>query len=148
MTESVLIQDGEGALDTLQRLRDGGVRIALDDFGTGYSSLGYLRRFPFDKIKLDRLFIRNVPDDRHDAAIAAAIVDLGRTVGVATTAEGVETDGQLAFVTSLGCTQAQGFLLGRPVPPAPCRRSSGAVRSGRRQRSDRCRRGDSGDGLS
>ena len=116
ITESVLMRDEWQAVGTLTRLRDMGVRIALDDFGTGHSSLSYLRRFPFDKVKLDRSFVSRAPDDHADAAIVTAILTLGQSLGFATTAEGVETERQSAFVAARGCMQGQGFLLGRPVP--------------------------------
>ena len=115
VTESVLLQDEPRTLRTLRQLRAMGVRIALDDFGTGYSSLSYLRRFPFDKIKLDKSFIAPVPDDAGDSAIVSAILALGRSLGMATVAEGVETERQSAFVAAHGCTQAQGWLIGRPT---------------------------------
>lgn len=117
ITESVLMEDAEGALACLHRLRALGVRIALDDFGTGYSSLSYLRRFRFDKIKIDRSFIRDIanPDT---AAIVRAIVGIGGRLGAAITAEGVETQEQLEQVRKEGCTQVQGYLFSRPLPAA------------------------------
>ena len=116
VTESVLVHDAEGVVACLRRLRTRGVRIALDDFGTGYSSLSYLRRFPFDKIKIDRSFIRDIGDPG-TAAIVRAVVGLAVRVGASITAEGVEDSAQLARVVAEGCTEVQGFLLGRPVPP-------------------------------
>ena len=115
ITESVLMGDADGAIATLHRLRALGVRIALDDFGTGYSSLSYLRRFPFDKIKIDRSFVREVahPDT---AAIIRAIVGLGKQLGASITAEGVETNDQLEGVRREGCTEVQGFLFSKPLP--------------------------------
>ncbi len=92
------------------------MRISLDDFGTGYSSLGHLRRFPFDKIKIDKSFVSRAPDDRDSAAIVRAVVSLGTSLGIATTAEGVETDCQRRFVAAEGCDQIQGFLFRRPTP--------------------------------
>ena len=118
ITESVLIDDDIGVLTTLQTLRQLGVRIALDDFGTGYSSLGHLRRFPFDKIKIDRSFVSNAPDDRDSAAIVRAVVSLGATLGLQTTAEGVETEAQRRFVADEGCDQIQGYFFNRPTPVA------------------------------
>lgn len=116
VTESVLLQDGAATLDTLNRLHALGIRIALDDFGTGYSSLSYLRQYPFDKIKIDQSFIRQIPGDAGCAAILRAVVMMGTSLGMATTAEGVETAAQMRFVASEGCSQAQGYLFSRPVP--------------------------------
>ncbi|MBD8908122.1 EAL domain-containing protein [Methylorubrum zatmanii] len=113
ITESVLMQDSDSVIDCLHRLRAMGVRIALDDFGTGYSSLSYLCRFPFDKIKIDRSFIREI-DEPVAAAVVRAVVGLGERLGTTITAEGVETEEQLARIRNKGCTEAQGFLLGRP----------------------------------
>ena len=115
VTESVLIQDADAVIACLSNLRELGVRIALDDFGTGYSSLAYLRRFPFDKIKIDRSFVREI-DDPHTAAIVAAVVGLGARVGADVTAEGVETSDQRRQVHAAGCTQLQGFLFSRALP--------------------------------
>ncbi|MCG5245648.1 bifunctional diguanylate cyclase/phosphodiesterase [Methylorubrum extorquens] len=117
ITESVLMQDSDAVIGSLHRLRAMGVRIALDDFGTGYSSLSYLCRFPFDKIKIDRAFIRDI-DEPVAAAVVRAVVGLGERLGMAITAEGVETEEQLVQVRRKGCTEVQGFLLGRPLPAA------------------------------
>jgi diguanylate cyclase (GGDEF)-like protein len=116
VTESVLLQDGAATLDTLNRLHALGIRIALDDFGTGYSSLSYLRQYPFDKIKIDQSFIRQIPGDAGCVAILRAVVTMSTSLGMATTAEGVETAAQMRFITSEGCDQAQGYLFSRPVP--------------------------------
>ena len=116
ITESVLLAESETTLATLHKLRDFGVRIVLDDFGTGYSSLSYLRGFPFDKIKIDRSFVKDVADRVDCAAIITAISGLARSLGIATTAEGVETLEQLEFIRAQGCTQAQGFLFSPAVP--------------------------------
>ncbi|MGE5514075.1 MAG: putative bifunctional diguanylate cyclase/phosphodiesterase [Bacteroidota bacterium] len=117
VTESILVQESEAALTLLRSLRNLGVRIALDDFGTGYSSLSYLQSFPFDKIKIDRSFIQNLASGSESAqAIIAAIVQLGSTLGIATTAEGVETNDQLEIVRAQGCTEIQGYLLSPPKP--------------------------------
>ena len=115
ITETVLIEDEERTFATLSRLRAIGVRISLDDFGTGYSSLSYLSRFPFDKIKIDQSFVRQTPDDVGSSAIVRAVVALGTSLGMTTTAEGVETEAQQDFVSLEGCTQVQGFLISRPV---------------------------------
>ncbi len=117
VTESILLQDSESNLSILHRLRGLGVRVAMDDFGTGYSSLSYLRRFPFDKIKLDRSFVRDMTSDRDCAAIIRAISDLARGLRMATTAEGVETQEQSERLQAEGYTQGQGYLFSRPLPP-------------------------------
>lgn len=115
ITESVLMQDRSEILDTLHHFRGLGIRIALDDFGTGFSSLSYLRRFPFDKLKIDRSFVQDIADPG-TASIVAAIVDLGLALGMSVTAEGVETAEQLASVRSKGCTELQGYLISKPIP--------------------------------
>lgn len=116
ITESVLLTDNDTALATLHHIRSLGVRIAMDDFGTGYSSLSYLRLFPFDKIKIDQSFIRELGSSKDCAAIVKAVVDLGASLGIATTAEGVETSDQLSRVREQGCTEIQGYLFGKPLP--------------------------------
>ncbi len=95
-----------------------GISIALDDFGTGYSSLGYLRLFRFDMIKIDRSFVSEMTEMEASAAIVCAVANLGRSLDIVTVAEGVETKEQLTLLRAAGCTQAQGYLLGRPVPAA------------------------------
>ena len=115
ITESVLMHDAESVIACLHRLRALGVRIALDDFGTGYSSLSYLRRFPFDKIKIDRSFIRDISDP-DAAAIVRAVVGLAARRRTAITAEGVETQDQFESVRREGCTEVQGFLFSKPLP--------------------------------
>jgi diguanylate cyclase (GGDEF)-like protein len=116
ITEAVMLQDTETTLATLNELKALGARISMDDFGTGYSSLSYLRKFPFDKIKIDQSFIRDLASRPESLAIVRAVAGLGSTLGIATTAEGVETMEQLRAVRAEGCTQVQGFLLGRPKP--------------------------------
>jgi diguanylate cyclase len=115
ITESVILHDTDATLVTLQRLKALGVHIAMDDFGTGYSSLSHLRKFPFNRIKIDRSFIQDVVDNTGDAAIVRAVIDLGRSLGMSVTAEGVETEHQLEYLTAESCNQAQGYHLGRPV---------------------------------
>jgi diguanylate cyclase (GGDEF)-like protein len=110
ITEAVLIADDDTALATLNQLRELGVHIALDDFGTGYSSLRYLHRFPFDKIKIDRSFVKEVTEFSGSSSIIKAVVDIAADRNMTTTAEGVETSGQLETVRALGCTQMQGYL--------------------------------------
>ena len=118
ITEHVLMGDEKGGHTTLMRLRELGIRIALDDFGTGYSSLGYLRRFPFDRIKIDRSFVTDVESDLGSQAIISAITRLADALGMDTTAEGIEEPGQLEMLRKLGVHEAQGFLISRPVAPA------------------------------
>jgi len=120
VTESVLMQDADDALACLHRLRGFGVKIALDDFGTGYSSLSYLRRFPFDKLKIDRAFVRDIADP-DAAAIVRAVVGIGERLGMGVVAEGVETPEQLDIVRREGCTEVQGFLFSRPLQAADAR---------------------------
>jgi len=116
ITESVLLQNSEATLATLHDLRAMGVRISLDDFGTGYSSLSYLRSFPFDKIKIDRSFVSELATREDSMAIIRAVTGLGRSLGIVTTAEGVENNAQLELLRREGCTQAQGYLFSKPRP--------------------------------
>ena len=116
VTESLLLADTEATLQTLHKLRDLGVHISMDDFGTGYSSLSYLRSFPFDKIKIDRSFVQDLSEKHDSRAIVNAVVGLGRSLGMATTAEGVETEAQLEAIREQGCTEVQGFLFSPPLP--------------------------------
>ncbi|AWN47444.1 hypothetical protein DK419_14890 [Methylobacterium terrae] len=116
ITEGVLLQDSESTLAILHRLKRLGVRIAMDDFGTGYSSLGYLRAFPFDKIKIDRSFVADLSVRPDALAIVRAVTTLADSLGMTTTAEGVETEEQLAHLRAAGCTEVQGYLISRPVP--------------------------------
>ena len=118
ITEAVLIRDDDAALAMLYYLRELGVRIALDDFGTGYSSLSYLQRFPFDKIKIDRCFINQVAEPDGSACIVQAIVNIAAARHMTTTAEGVETEAQLAALRGLGCTEMQGYLYSKPLSAA------------------------------
>jgi diguanylate cyclase (GGDEF)-like protein len=118
ITESALLQDNSATLSTLHQLRKLGVKIAMDDFGTGYSSLSYLRSFPFDKIKIDQSFVKDVLVHPESLVIVRAVAGLGLSFGVPTTAEGVETREQFEQIKSAGCTQCQGFLFGRAIPNA------------------------------
>ena len=122
ITESVLIKDGEEALRTLRALKERGIGIALDDFGTGYSSLSYLRHFPLDKIKVDRSFVEQLPNDPVAQGIMEAIVLMGCHLGLKVVAEGVETQQQLAIIRKMGCTEVQGYLIDRPLPAEDARR--------------------------
>jgi diguanylate cyclase (GGDEF)-like protein len=118
MTESVLMSDAPTTIKALQGLKVLGVKLAIDDFGTGYSSLAYLRRFPVDVLKIDRTFVSGLGNDSEDSALVAAIVSLAKALGLATVAEGVETEVQHGHLVGLGCERAQGYLFGRPVPAA------------------------------
>jgi EAL domain-containing protein (putative c-di-GMP-specific phosphodiesterase class I) len=113
ITESTLIDDVAGVADTLQQLKELGVRLALDDFGTGYSSLAHLQRFPFDVLKIDRAFIRDA-DDGSRADLARAIIDLGRNLDLMTVAEGIERPDQLEKFRELQAVYGQGYLFSRP----------------------------------
>ena len=121
ITESVLMHGSAENVETLRQLRNLGISIVLDDFGTGYSSLSYLRMFPFDKIKIDRSFTRELSANADCASIVSAVANLGRSLRIETVAEGIESDDQLALVRAAGCTHAQGFLFGRPCPAADIR---------------------------
>jgi diguanylate cyclase (GGDEF)-like protein len=121
ITESALLADNESTIATLNHLRALGVRIAMDDFGTGYSSLSYLRSFPFDKIKIDRSFIKDLGEKNDCSAIVKAVASLGAALGMTTTAEGVETAEQLRQIREQGCTEVQGYFFGRPCPAADLR---------------------------
>ncbi len=115
ITETALLKDSDGVHEALRRLKRLGFRLALDDFGTGYASLAYLRRHPIDKLKIDRSFVASLPGNGESLAVAAAIVSLARSLGLKTTAEGVETQAQMDCLVKLGCAEFQGFLLGRPM---------------------------------
>ncbi|MFN7104392.1 MAG: putative bifunctional diguanylate cyclase/phosphodiesterase, partial [Pseudorhizobium sp.] len=115
ITESALLDDEDNTYRTLHELRGMGIQISMDDFGTGYSSLSYLRRFPFNKIKIDRSFVQQVPEDRECVAIIQAVTSLAAKLNMTVTVEGVETADQRAFTVSEGCDQIQGFLISRPV---------------------------------
>ena len=118
LTESALMADPERAKEVLGRLHQLGIRISIDDFGTGYSSLSYLKRFPAETVKIDRSFISGLPLDGDDTAITQAVIAMAHSLGMAVVAEGVETSEQLALLRRLGCDEAQGYLLGRPVAAA------------------------------
>ena len=117
MTESVLLDEDQRTLETLHKLRAMDIRVTLDDFGTGYSSLSYLRRFPFDKIKIDKSFIQGQGTDRGTRVILEAMIRMCTDLGFDVVAEGVETEHQLAELRQLGCREIQGFLLGEPLLP-------------------------------
>jgi diguanylate cyclase (GGDEF)-like protein len=118
ITEGALLEDTEAVLEVLQALRELGVRISMDDFGTGYSSLSYLQKFPFTKIKIDQTFVRQMEHNADCRAIVRAVAALGRSLGMKTTAEGVETEAQRDRIRAEGCTEIQGYLTGRPMSAA------------------------------
>ncbi|MDP1583124.1 MAG: EAL domain-containing protein [Bradyrhizobium sp.] len=122
ITETVLLHNREATLAVLHQLRSLGIRIAMDDFGTGYSSLTYLQCFPFDKIKIDRSFVKNIADNASSLNIVRAVAALANGMGMTTTAEGVETIEQRDRIASEGCTEMQGFLFSRPLPAADIER--------------------------
>jgi diguanylate cyclase len=128
ITEGTLMDDTQNALRILTELKALGVKIAMDDFGTGYSSLSYLRKFPFDKIKIDRSFISAVEDDAEAETLVQAIIAMGHSLRLNVTGEGVETARQLAMLRTHGCTFAQGYLLGRPCPADQLGQHAGATR--------------------
>ncbi|MGF3024480.1 bifunctional diguanylate cyclase/phosphodiesterase [Methylobacterium aquaticum] len=121
ITESVLLQDDDATLAILHRLRALGIGTAMDDFGTGYSSLSYLRRFPFDKIKIDRCFVQDLGQEDDSGAIVRATIGLGKALGMVVLAEGVETEAQAAILRGAGCDELQGYLFGKPCPVAELR---------------------------
>ena len=125
ITEAVLIRDDEAALSILHQLRAIGVRIALDDFGTGYSSLSYLKRFPFDKIKIDRCFVADIAETSGAPVIVQAVVNIAAASNMTTVAEGVETEAQREMLRALGCTEMQGYLFSKPKPAAEVRKLFG-----------------------
>lgn len=116
ITETFLMEHTADSLDKLNTLRDMGFRVAIDDFGTGYSSLAYLKRFPIQTLKIDKSFIKNIDETSEDREIVRTIIALARTLGLVTVAEGVENEKQLALVREMGCDEAQGFVIARPMP--------------------------------
>ena len=118
ITESLLMADEAAAALAVRAVRELGVHVAIDDFGTGYSSLAYLKHFPIEALKIDRSFVADLGRDSNDAAICAAIIAMGRQLGLKIVAEGVETQEQLQFLATHGCTLAQGFFIARPVEAA------------------------------
>lgn len=116
LTESMVMQDPDAAIELLHAMAELGIRLAIDDFGTGYSSLSYLKRFPLHKLKVDRSFVQDIPADSNDAAITAATIALAHSLNLAVIAEGVETSEQLAFLRRHDCDQFQGYYCSHPVP--------------------------------
>lgn len=115
VTEGFIMKDAENSIEILESLRDLGIAMSIDDFGTGYSSLSYLKRLPIDQLKIDRSFIKDIPENKDDIAITKTIVSLGQNLGLSVIAEGVETEEQRSFLLSLGCELAQGFLFHKPL---------------------------------
>jgi EAL domain-containing protein (putative c-di-GMP-specific phosphodiesterase class I) len=134
ITEGMLLNANEDVMFDLQELREYGIRFAIDDFGTGYSSLGYLGSFPVDKIKIDKSFVQNLGVKEDAAAIVECVARLGRALGLAVTAEGVETAAQHRFVQAAGCQQIQGFLFSKPLRPGEITEILRKVAPLRRQR--------------
>ncbi|MGH8761106.1 MAG: EAL domain-containing protein, partial [Burkholderiales bacterium] len=116
LTESVLIENAAGNVETLKALKSIGIKLSMDDFGTGYSSLTYLKRLPVDALKIDKSFVRDATSDPNDAEIIRAIVAMALSLDLAVIAEGVETPEQLEFLQGLGCHLYQGYLHSRPLP--------------------------------
>ena len=116
ITEGIAMQNVDDTIEVLRRLRGMGVRISIDDFGTGYSSLNYLKRFPVDKLKIDRSFVVDIGLHPGNAAVVEAIVNLGHSLGTRVNVEGVETSDQLRFMYDHACDDCQGFLFSRPLP--------------------------------
>jgi diguanylate cyclase (GGDEF)-like protein len=133
ITESVLLQDGDATLAILQELRGLGIRLSMDDFGTGYSSLSYLRKLPFDKIKIDRSFIVDMSDHNDCLAIVRAVIAMCNSLGIATTAEGVETPEQFKQLKLEGCTEVQGYLFSPPRPAAEVKALLASINPARRE---------------
>jgi EAL domain-containing protein (putative c-di-GMP-specific phosphodiesterase class I) len=116
LTETILMNDVEETIVTLDRLKNAGVTLAMDDFGTGYSSLSYLKRLPLDTLKIDRSFVMDLEHDNDDAAICSAIIAMAHSLGLTVVAEGVETQAQLDYLRDEGCDDIQGFLISKPLP--------------------------------
>jgi len=117
VTESMVMRNVSRAVKVLDAIQSRGIRLAIDDFGTGYSSMSLMKQFPIDTIKIDRSFVRDLPKDSEDQAIAQAIISMGKALGMTVIAEGVETVEQEAFLRNHACDEMQGYLFSKPVPP-------------------------------
>ena len=117
ITESMVMHDPAHIISILAKIKSMGVRLAIDDFGTGYSSLAQIKHFPVDTLKVDRSFIRNIPQDAEDKAITEAIIAMGKTLSLTVVAEGVETEEQMNFLKEHSCDEMQGFYFSKPVAP-------------------------------
>jgi EAL domain-containing protein (putative c-di-GMP-specific phosphodiesterase class I) len=126
ITESMVMRNPDQAAATMSALKSMGFRLSIDDFGTGYSSLARLKRFPLDCLNLDRSFVRGLPEDHEDVAIARGVVALAHSLHLSVTAEGVETAAQFNFLKSIGCDEIQGFLIARPMAPSDIPKLAGA----------------------
>jgi EAL domain-containing protein (putative c-di-GMP-specific phosphodiesterase class I) len=116
LTETMLISDAEEAIRSMHALKDLGIRLSLDDFGTGYSSLSYLSRFPIDALKIDQSFVQKMEIDAASVAIVDTVISIAHRLGLSVTAEGVETENQLALLRERGCDELQGYLISHPMP--------------------------------
>jgi diguanylate cyclase (GGDEF)-like protein len=133
LTESMLMANPEAAVAILSRIKALGMRLSVDDFGTGYSSLAYLKRFPLDALKIDRTFVRDLPDDPDDAAITKAVIRLAHSLNLKVVAEGVENIAQLRELEKYDCDEIQGYYVGRPLPAADCVALLGTDQAGERR---------------
>jgi len=138
ITESVLMQNAEHAVELLHQLKKFGIRLSVDDFGTGYSSLNYLKKFPLDALKIDRSFVRDITTDPDDAMITTAVINLAHSLRLKVIAEGVETEAQLAMLAAKGCDEMQGYHFARPMAAIDC----GVLLRERRQLQIAARAGD------
>ena len=116
ITETIAMHNAEESVGVMRQLKSLGIGLSLDDFGTGYSSLSYLKRFPIDVLKIDKSFVRDIPEDANDLAIVSAIIAMSHALGLKVIAEGVETDAQWHFLRDCGTQYAQGYYFGRPLP--------------------------------
>jgi EAL domain-containing protein (putative c-di-GMP-specific phosphodiesterase class I) len=118
VTENILLEDDEASLETFNRVQDLGVRIAFDDFGTGYASLTYLKKFPLDRLKIDKSFVSEIRVNSDDAAIVGSTINLGKLLGLSVIAEGIEDLATAELLKSMGCEEGQGYYFGLPMPAA------------------------------